>query len=1661
MNQNLNLSQNISASYHHQATGGGSKKPHYFPNQQQNASFHHHHQNTGESSYQPSKQPSQKTNGQKSQNNANNQHMQMSNQSQLTRNPNELGLSAVKNRQQMGSGNSGIQTSGGGESRQKNYKNGNVAGMIGGLSQNQKNVMLSSQTPAQMSHKQSTNKQQKYSTPTNVGQNQKYLMNQNSKAHLNQNEIIQTKKQKIQSSQKKKNYEVTLRLLEGKIIRDYSKLVFTMSTYLTVNLKKGKENFKTQRQEGKNPKWNESFKFEVSNIGDVAEVTLYNKLTSLHSEEKLGFLVLSLENLENYNTTDWFILYDDKTQQVGSVLINLTSEEIVNGKSSNQDKKTANNSIDRQPQSHTDEGDLDENDVGEELDQSLDYRDHEISRSLVQRNQIKGYNDRSVSRNVGMQGFSSTNGQGIYKGLHTQQQHQNSASYLHTQTNQPRQSVTENSVIRHYSSHSSQNNFNDNSDIDIDSPNNKPNGGPSRPHSYYQKQNQNISQNQQQINTSAGGMRTRNIKNGQIFHPNFTANDEEEILPQQLFYGKNQQQNSNSRNNLMAMQSQQQQPRYINPNNLSNQQYLYLDDLSNGEVGNNHNHQHKQHCKKSKERSSRRTKKHQHHQKDKNKKHHQLLEVEQFVDDIQQNLEGQYEEEDEVNYGNYLNQRSQAVVQQPISTSQSQQLLSAFGKHHNYESGGATSNSGGQQQLYQLTNMGLSGSGGNGMIVGSSGSYLPTSNMMGPSYFEDQNSIESINDAVIANHQIISGGPMHHHNQHNMMRGQGKSLYDISELQDIEQAKLQLLEENQIMSQQEQQLQQFFAQYNQNKAHLNKEIHMFKEQEKQFSDMKKNFQNQIDEFSKQKRQLVAQKKEFKYQKQQLERRFFNMKRERILITQKQKSIDDLYSQFNDLVNTSQILKKQQVIQAIPQKIDEFIGLMKNINYNLQVLNTSDKFQELDRLMQEELIYQQQQQLQGHIQQESTSSCATNSTGNYNFLLQGGNLFNNQNKSPINQSSPYSLQMQQHNQQLAGQQFGQNNLGNNILRPTSKNHLQIGSSNISQSSPKVITDLINTEEEDFLDQEELFKKHSPRIEDDYTNPDFNSNFNQNKSVDKKKFFMKSNKSHFLNEQHELSTIMEKELLTSQRRSSNGGAVFGTNTTIDANFRSNPHQLVGTQQIQINQNLLNQNMNQPSASQFQLQQVNMQNIENEEQKEQSLQVATKLAELEGFKKAYAEKLAYLSTLEQQLLKSAEDKINGSMLNQQQNALQITSQQINQNGYENYQHQLSINEEIVHITASEVPTNHNTSQIYPPPYIMQNDINHPHLHQQLQEIHKEQVQSQNIALKTQSVNQNIVPPAVLEESMEFIPDPNFLSKINQNMQMNDGKFGQNNNQPPVKQQNQIDNLQINAQLFYDEDGGDDNEEEEDQHYAQAVQQQPLQQFQYMLDNNQGIMHPDLQQQQVIIDHEDGFDPSDANNMINPDGLMMTEQQFMQMYGQQLNMQQFNQEQFMQLDGQNQYAYDPISQVGTFQNDQNQYHDFGEALNEETDYLQNYDCGGTIMHNNKLQPSDQDNFMQQNLIVQTANQIPLNEFKNSKLDQPSQNIQQTQQISTSQETQQKPKTKKEKLPEEEIQRLYHQELQNAELNKDVSVIYTQDGKVFDQPKKAQYGIQAIKVDF
>lgn len=55
-------------------------------------------------------------------------------------------------------------------------------------------------------------------------------------------------------------------------------------------------------------------------------------------------------------------------------------------------------------------------------------------------------------------------------------------------------------------------------------------------------------------------------------------------------------------------------------------------------------------------------------------------------------------------------------------------------------------------------------------------------------------------------------------------------------------------------------------------------------------------------------------------------------------------------------------------------------------------------------------------------------------------------------------------------------------------------------------------------------------------------------------------------------------------------------------------------------------------------------------------------------------------------------------------------------------------------------------------------------------------------------------------------------------------------------------------------------------------------------------------------------------------------------------------------------------------------------------------------------------------------------------------------------------PRNKKEKLPEEEIQRLIDENYHYDE-NKELSVIYTEDGRIYDQPKKAKHGIQPIIV--
>lgn len=50
--------------------------------------------------------------------------------------------------------------------------------------------------------------------------------------------------------------------------------------------------------------------------------------------------------------------------------------------------------------------------------------------------------------------------------------------------------------------------------------------------------------------------------------------------------------------------------------------------------------------------------------------------------------------------------------------------------------------------------------------------------------------------------------------------------------------------------------------------------------------------------------------------------------------------------------------------------------------------------------------------------------------------------------------------------------------------------------------------------------------------------------------------------------------------------------------------------------------------------------------------------------------------------------------------------------------------------------------------------------------------------------------------------------------------------------------------------------------------------------------------------------------------------------------------------------------------------------------------------------------------------------------------------------------------MAEDEIIRLINEKYQLEEVNKEVSIIY-KDNKIFDQPKKAVYGIQKIVNEF
>lgn len=161
-----------------------------------------------------------------------------------------------------------------------------------------------------------------------------------------------------------------------------------MSTFISVKVEKKRDQKKeskeakpvleqkTSFQSGKNPKWNETLTFDEIEEGDSIEFTMYNKLM-FSSEEKLGSAILILEKLNNYNTTEWFVLHDEQRERIGSMLLYINAEEVLrSGKKKKDGKRLA-------PQS--DEED-EANDIDEDLAESIDYRDHEISRSLIPKN---------------------------------------------------------------------------------------------------------------------------------------------------------------------------------------------------------------------------------------------------------------------------------------------------------------------------------------------------------------------------------------------------------------------------------------------------------------------------------------------------------------------------------------------------------------------------------------------------------------------------------------------------------------------------------------------------------------------------------------------------------------------------------------------------------------------------------------------------------------------------------------------------------------------------------------------------------------------------------------------------------------------------------------------------------------------------------------------------------------------------------------------------------------------------------------------------------------------------------------------------------------------------------------------------------------------------
>jgi len=145
-------------------------------------------------------------------------------------------------------------------------------------------------------------------------------------------------------------------------------------------------------------------------------------------------------------------------------------------------------------------------------------------------------------------------------------------------------------------------------------------------------------------------------------------------------------------------------------------------------------------------------------------------------------------------------------------------------------------------------------------------------------------------------------------------------------------------------------------------------------------------------------------KEFQYQKQQLERKFIELKKEKGLIQSQFKQMDEALRYFNDLIQKSKMLQSSKHNES---RIDEFISLLRGIHQLLQLL-IQQRSVDFERLMAEDAKH-------NHLQQDSTSSCGSNSTGNYNFIIQGSSLYQPkhalQNSPQLRQSEKEFMMMQ--------------------------------------------------------------------------------------------------------------------------------------------------------------------------------------------------------------------------------------------------------------------------------------------------------------------------------------------------------------------------------------------------------------------------------------------------------------------------------------------------------------------------------------------------------------------------------------------------------------------------------------------------------------------------